>query len=145
MVAIVTNRIYPDEPCYGLFEGPDHGRWVQKIFVIRSDSIARWQKDLGPEENYERVMPLLMPSFGDDSVAQLQAFAEKNRQDDYWAKRRDEMLAASTLVQDHLDLLEQDLLLKANRSVFGPKVNVQRFRHPGQYAARRIKEKLNGN
>ena len=140
MVAIIASNVHPDEPCYGLYEGPDHGRWVQKVFVTRSDSIARYQIDLGPEENYARITPLLMPSQGDDTVAQLQAFAEKNRYDTHWANRRDEMLSESTLIEDHLRLLDEETKQLFNKSVFGPAVSVQRNHIPRNSATRALKE-----
>jgi len=145
MVAIITNRIYPDEPCYGLFEGAEHGRWIQKVFVNRNDSIARWQKDYGPEELYERVVPILIPSFGENTVAQLQELAEKNRHDTYWANRRDEMLAESTLIKDHMDLLEQETANLLNKTVLGPRVRVQRNANNRQSIQRYLKERINGN
>ena len=145
MVAIIASNIHPDEPCFGLYEGPDHGRWVQKVFVIRSDSIARYQTDLGPEENYSRITPLLMPSQGDDTVAQLQVFAEKNRHDTHWADRRDEMLSESTLVEDHLRLLDEETKQLLNKSVFGPSVTVQRNHIPRDSATRALKERVNGS
>lgn len=126
MVAIVTDRIYPDEPCHGLFEGEDHGRWVQKVWVIRGDTIARYQTDLGPIEDFDMVVPLVMPSQGDDTVAELQAHAEKNRHDRYWSNRGKEMLAESTLVEDHLRLLDEETKQVLNKSVFGPAISVQR-------------------
>lgn len=119
---ILVNVVHPDEPCYGLFEGPDRGRWVQKVWVVRGDALARLQTDYGAAENFSRIQPLIMPSDGENSVAELQYHAEKNRQDDYWARRRDEMLASSTLIPDVINQIER----QARPSVFGPAVSVER-------------------
>lgn len=137
MVAIVTDRIYKDEPCYGLFEGEEKGRWVQKVWVVRDDCIARYQLDLGPASDFEDVVALVMPSQGDDTVAELQAYAEKNRHDHYWSNRSKEMLSESTLIEDHLRLLDQETKTLLNQSVFGPGVSVQRNAVPRQLIARR--------
>ena len=129
---IVTDHIFPDEPAWGLFEGPRNVprkgfRWVQAVYVIRGDSIAEYLEDLGAAEDYSRAQPIILPSpDGCNTVAQLQEFAEKNRHDTYWANRADEMLAGSTLIKDHLRQFEQDREVVANRSHFGPTVRSQR-------------------
>lgn len=149
-VKLVTDYILPDEPAWGLFEGPvmmpqpgraieDH--WVQDIKVVRNDKIAHYIRDFGPAENYEHVTPLLMPSFGDDTVAQLQAWAEKNRYDNFWQKRREEMLAGSTLIADVLRQAEMDHEMINSRSVFGPAISVQRGVYPRQDVWRRWRDK----
>ena len=135
---IVTTAVFPGEPCHGLFEGPENGRWVQKVFVVRGDTIAKYQIDLGPEEDFASVTPIVIPGFGDDSVAALQYFAEKNRTDDYWAKRAEEMLAGSTLIADHVRQAEIDHAVIRNRSVFGPGYAVQRNGYDSTVAARKI-------
>ncbi len=137
---LVTNYIIPDEPCFGLFEGPCmvpnllgiSERWVQDIKVIRGDRIHHYVTDLGPASEYPTVQPLMMPSLGDDSVAQLQEYADRNRQDDYWAKRSEEMLAESTLIQDHVNQREEIREIVRNRSVFGPMHTTQRNEYPQQ-------------
>ena len=141
----VALSVHKDEGCYGLFEGPRQGRWVQVIRVVRGDRLAHYTLDLGPAEAYDGVTPLLMPSYGDDTVGQLQAHAEKNRHDTYWAKRREEMLAESTLIPDILRQEEQLLQVKANRSAFGPGRSVQRNVYPRQAVDRKLKEKWRGN
>ena len=145
MVSIVTPKIYMDEPCYGLAEVPENGRRILKVFVIRDDAIARWQQDLGPESDYEDIMPLIMPSMGDYTVGQLLEYAQKNRQDKYWANRRKEMLSESTLIEDHLRLLDNGTRQLFNQSVFGPAISVQRNRTNRQAMTRHLKERLNGN
>lgn len=81
-------------------------RWVQTVFVVRGDTIAAHTTDYGPAENFKNVTPLMMPSFGDDTVAQLREHADRNRLDTYWQQRAQEQLAESTLIRDHLDQLE---------------------------------------
>ena len=157
---IVTDRVVPDEPCHGLAEGPlampypegpgVRQRWVQRVFVIRDDAIAKYLWDIGPVEDYEdTVMPILMPSFGENTVAELQAHAEKNRHETKYMDRRREMMAESTLVQDAVAEVERRYLAKSNRSIIGPHLRVQRGAWPDQTAVRalrdRVKERKNGH
>lgn len=112
---IEAAMVHPDEPAYGLREEPrlmpgpngsSSWRWIQTVFVIRGDAIAAHTTDFGPAENFNLVTPLMMPSFGDDTVAQLREHAEKNRYDTYWQKRAEEQLENSTLIQDAIAQLE---------------------------------------
>jgi hypothetical protein len=134
----VTNAIDPNEPCYGLWEGyemaPVPGapngatdwRWIQKVFVVRGDTISKFITDFGPSEDFEMVTPIFLPNEGTDSVAVLQAMAEKNRHDHYWQTRAKEQLEQSTLITD---LIEQEAKIHAiirNRTVSGPIVTNQR-------------------
>ncbi len=126
-------------PSHGLFEGPRSipgkgKRWIQAIYVIRDDTIAEYTQDLGPVSDYERIQPMFIPGFGDDTVAQVQELAEKNRHDEYWANRVDEMLAESTLVKDHLQQLEQNREIVLNRSRFGLGGSTQRNGYPRKAA-----------
>lgn len=147
---IMVSSVGPDEPCYGLFEAPmtvvmpdgsTRRRWIQRLRVNRGDRMAYYEEDLGDADDFKTVTPLAMPSFGDDTVAELRAYAEKNRHDDYWTKRAAEMLASSTLVEDHLRQLEILREIRANRSVLGPGLNVQRNEFPLEEVTRTIKEK----
>jgi hypothetical protein len=124
-------------------------RWVQRVFVIRDDAIAKYLWDIGPVEDYEdRVTPILMPSFGENTVAELQAHAERNRHTDKYIRRRQEMAAESTLVEDAIAEVERRYLAKSNRTIIGPHVSVQRGGWPAQTATRvlrdRVKERTNG-
>ena len=112
---IETFFVRHDEPCHGLREeprlmpGPNGStswRWTQTVFVIRGDTIAAHTTDLGPAETFKDVTPLMMPSFGDDTVAQLREHAEKNRHDTYWQKRAQAQMAESTLVRDHIEQID---------------------------------------
>ena len=94
-------------------------RWIQTVFVIRGDAIAAHTTDYAPAENFQHVTPLMMPSFGDDTVAQLREHAEKNRHDTYWQDRAAEQLANSTLISDHLDqvLMKHEYARRNHRTV----------------------------
>lgn len=142
---IVTPVVHPDEPCYSLREGPRGGRWVQAVYIIRGDAIAEWTKDYGPAEDYERIQSLIIPSFGENTVAQLQEWAEKNRHDDYWARRSDEMLAGSTLIQDVIRQDEECRQQIRNRSVIGPHFTRQRNLYSQERTRRLLKEMTHGN
>ncbi|KKL20196.1 hypothetical protein LCGC14_2457890 [marine sediment metagenome] len=136
---IVTQSISKDEPCHGLYDGPRNiprkgHRWVQAVYVIRDDAIAEYLEDIGPASDYARIQPMMIPSFGENTVAQLQEFALKNRHDEYWAKRVDEMLAESTLIEDHLRQFEVDREVIRNRSHFGPGIAAQRNGYPRKAA-----------
>lgn len=95
-------------------------RWVQKVKVVRDDRLAEFATDFGPAEDFEHIPPLFIPSFGDDSVAQLQEMAEHHRHDLKWAKRREEMVAESTLIKDILRREEEKREWAVRRSRFGP-------------------------
>lgn len=136
---ILTDYVLPDEPCHGLYDGPRNiprqgKRWIQAIYVIRGDVIAEYSQDLGPASDYPRIQPMAIPSFGENTVAQLQEFAERNRHDEYWANRVDEMLAESTLIEDHLRQLEVNHHVIRNRSQFGPQHAFQRNGYPRKAA-----------
>ena len=130
---IVTSYVTRDEPCWGLYDGPRQvpklgHRWVQAVYVIRGDAVAEYLADIGPTEDYERIQPMMIPSFGENTVGQLQEFAAKNREDEYWANRSDEILAGSTLIKDHIDQEFEKQELRRMRSHFGPLTSVQRNR-----------------
>lgn len=84
-------------------DGTQSWRWVQTVFVVRGDAIAAYTTDFGPAENFANVTPLMMPSFGDDTVAQLREYADKNRHDTYWQDKAKEQQAHSTLIRDITD------------------------------------------
>ena len=129
------------EPCHGLQEFPKDGVWVQRTFVIRDGQLACFQKVIGPATDYERVQPLLMPSFGENTVAEMQYWGEKNRNDTYWADRSAQMLEEATLIRDHINQLEEMTMVRLNRSVLGPHQSTQRIGYPREAAQRRFKEK----
>ena len=142
---ILTDHVDPAEKAYGIYEGPamveGQNHWVQDVTVIRADRRAHFVKDFGPAENFEHVTPIMMPSMGEDSVAELQFWCEKNRHDSYWYKRSLELQEGSTLVADHVRQIEQFRELIANRSVFGPRIKVQRDGYPHETVMRDYRER----
>lgn len=140
---IVTTRIHRDEPCYGLWEGPKGGRWIQRVFIMRGDAIAKFETDYGPVEDFKDATEVIYPSFGENSVGQLQEMAERDRHSDKWAKRGRELLAESTLIPDILRQEETLLDVVRNRSTFGPGISVQRNDFPREAVSNKHKEKRN--
>ena len=139
---VVTQRVHPDEPAYGLYEGPKGGRWVQRVFVLRGDRIAKFETDFGPASDFPDASEIIYASYGDDSVGQLQELAERDRHSDKWAKRRREMQAESTLIKDILEAEEALLEARRNRSHFGPGISVQRIDFPREAVHQKQKERL---
>lgn len=147
---IVTDRVYPDEPCWGLREGPRtvHSltgtakHWVQAVYVIRGDAVAEYTTDYGPAENFKDSTEVIYPSFGENSVAQLQELAERDRYSDKWARRRREMQAESTLIADILRQEEIIMEVKRNRSQFGPAISIQRIDFPREAVRTQQRERL---
>ena len=130
MASIITHRVHPDEPCHGLYEGPKGGRWIQRVFVLRGDRIAKFETDFGPASDFPDATEIIYASYGDDSVGQLQELAERDRHSDKWAKRRREMQAESTLIADILRQEEMMMEVRRNRSHFGPGISIQRIDFP---------------
>ena len=138
---IPTLMVHPDEECHGLWEGPRKGRWIQAIYVIRGDTVAEWTHDYGPASQYKDIQPIMMPSYGENSVAQLQEHADKNREDTYWADRVKTMKGESTLIADVIQQDEEMKLQIKNKTVIGPYRTVQRTLHSQQKVREAIKEK----
>lgn len=113
---IVTHYVHPDEPCFGLREGPrmvqvfprgQEWHWVQQIFILRDDCIAKYEQDFGDADNFLDIQPLVLVCDGqDDTVGEAQEEATKNRHDTYWAKRARELQDSSTLIEDHIKQIE---------------------------------------
>jgi len=149
---VVADRIFPSEPCWGLQEGPEQRvvhpnggqemRWVQRLWVIRGDRKAKFETDFGPASDFPDATPVIYPSFGENTVAQLQWLAERDRHSDKWAKRRKEMRAESTLIADILRQEEIMMEVRRNRSQFGPLTSVQRIDFPHEAVRQRQKERL---
>ncbi len=140
---IVAVTVHSDEPCWGLWEGPKRGRWIQRVFVIRDDAVAKYEVDLGSLEFWPDATEIMYPSFGENSVGQLQEMAEADRHSDKWAKHRQRVAAESTLIPDILRDEEIKLDVIANRSNFGPGVSVQRNDFPREATNNKLKEKRN--
>ena len=154
---IITDYVVPDEGCWGLLEGPvtmPHGkgfqrRWVQRVFVIRDDAIAKYQVDLGSADYWEeRALPQAIAGMGDDTVAELQEWAERDRNKGKMWQFVQQQREESTLIEDSIAGLEQEFLAKRNKTIIGPHVFSQRGEYPRQFAQRelrsRVKERING-
>jgi hypothetical protein len=127
---LITYFVSPNEPAFNLFEGPtqvpqqdgstaDH--WVQDIVVIRNDQRAHYLTDFGPVEDFEMVTPIIVPSpLGENTVQELQFWAEKNRHDTYWQEVAARQRAESTLIQDVINHRFQIHEMIHNRSQIGP-------------------------
>ncbi len=138
----ITRRVHPDEPCHGLHQRVRNGRLIEQIFVVRGDAIAKFETDYGPASGFPDFTETIYPSFGENSVGQLQEMAERDRHSDKWAKRGKESLAESTLIPGILRQEEALLDVRANRSIFGPGISVQRNDFPREAVIN--KEKRNG-
>lgn len=133
---IITDKVHPDEPCWGYYVGPqarpgppgedDQVRMIEWVFVIRGDAIAKYERDLGPADDYPYVPPLKMPSWGENPVGLMQWHGERHIHDPKWAQMIQEYKAESTLFRDILRQEEQRHELINNRSNFGPAGNFQR-------------------
>lgn len=132
---IVTQFVLPDEKAWAYFTGPkpmpgypedDNPRMIEQVFVIRDDSIAKWERDFGPADDFPYVPPMFMPSFGEESVASLQWHGERHRNDPKWAKRIKELKESSTLFADVIRQEEQRSEIIRNLTVVGPHVTIQR-------------------
>jgi len=113
---IVTDRIHKDEPCWGLWEGRKGGRWIQRVFIVRGDAVAKFETDYGPISKWPDAVEIIYPSFGENSVGQLQELAERDRHSDKWAKRGRERLAGSTLIADILR--QEEILIDVKARVY---------------------------
>ncbi len=82
-----------------------------------------------------------MPSAGDDTVAELQYWAAKNRTDHYWHNVSEEMKSESTLMQDAAKEYLQIEEIRHNRSVFGPAQTTQRNDWDTRRNAEKVKAK----
>jgi hypothetical protein len=128
----------------GLHQRVRGGRLIEQIFVVRGDAIAKYETDYGPSSDFPDFTETIYPSpLGENSVAQLQEMAECDRHSDKWAKRRREMQAESTLVKDILRQEETLLNVRANRSIIGPAITVQRNDFPREAVNAKFKEKRN--
>ena len=110
---------------------------------MRGDTIAKFETDYGPITKWPDATETIYPSFGENSVGQLQELAERDRHSDKWAKYRKELQEGSTLISDILRQEEELLDVVANRSKFGPGVSTQRNDFPREAVQGKYKEKRN--
>ncbi len=150
---ILAAEVYPDEPAYGIRErvvtipmpdGSQQRRWVQSVFVIRGDAIACYDTDCGPAEQFAHVAPLYMPSFGDDTVAQLREEALRHRASTFPRQHLERVQHESTLMQDVVTRMEERSQEIRNRSVIGPHLTKQRGGYSQERTQRILKEKTHG-
>jgi hypothetical protein len=133
-ILIVADKVAPQEECHGGREGPENCYihyqrcWIQKVYVIRGDEIAVHETDFGAAENYEDlgISPMIIPSFGENSVSEVQYLLDQNRHDNYWAKRSQELQEGSTLMRDIVSQIEEIEQVRRNVSIFGPVQTTQR-------------------
>ena len=125
---IITQNVLKDEPCYGLFTGPrmmpgydKNPRMVEFVFVVRDDAIAKFERDFGAYDDWGfYVPPMMIPSDGENTVAQLMDMGERHRHDQKWDKRMREYKESSTLFSDVIRQEQEQHEFITNRSIFGP-------------------------
>lgn len=137
---IVTLWVHPDEECHGLFEGPRNGRWITAVYVIRGDAIAEHVIDHGPEIEFCKIPPMMMPSFGENRVGEMLEWGERHRHDTRWWDRAQEMKAESTLIRDVMNQEEDRIEAIHNRTQLGPYQNTQRNDYSRTANQRRFNE-----
>lgn len=128
----VTLWVHKDEPAWSIREvnlvrPPDYQwhRW-QIVVVVRNDELAEYWTDLGLRHPGD-APPCEIPSLGEHTVAEVMDLAEHYRlQDVYFKQRLREQAAASTLIPDYLNQLEERWKIINNQSVFGPGYKTQR-------------------
>lgn len=138
---IVTDRISPDELCWGLKEedryitasdGKASLHRVQCVYVLRGDSIAEYTTDLGPASRWHGVPGLkLLTTAGpndtpEDRVGEVMEEAERSRGDAFERDLRAHVVGESTLIRDYWQEKEENRKRIANQSHFGPRYTKQR-------------------
>jgi hypothetical protein len=119
---------------------------VQTVFVVRGDAMAKYEINYGPSSDFPGIPPLILnPGIPSDSVASLQDWADRHREDQRWAKREEEWKAESTLIRDVLDQHDEVMEVIRNRSVIGPAITKQRIDYPAEAVSRRFFEQRDAN
>lgn len=137
---IVTTFLIPNEVCWGLWQGPENGRWLEKLFVVRGDTIAKYVTDCGPASAFEGIPVEVVPGDEETTVAEFRYEAERHRHSTFARDHLARVAAESTLVADVRRNREARRQYIKNRSVFGPFHTVQRNIYPSSIAQRRIRE-----
>lgn len=123
-----------DEPVYGIQESYARNREgvtdhrYQVLLMPRGDVLSGFWTDLGPAEKFlmdiggerELAPPYYQPVLGEHSVAECLEMADVGRMDDFAMQLLQRDIAESTLFADYLRLIEEDLAVVRNRSMFGP-------------------------
>ncbi len=123
---IITTFLIPNEVCMGSRQGPLNGRWIERIWVVRGDTIARYETDCGPAENFARIAEVIIPGDGETTVDEFRHEAERHRNDLRWANHLERVRFESTLMADVNAQREERREYIENRSVFGPHQTTQR-------------------
>ncbi len=114
----------------GLHQRMRGGRLIEQVFVVRGDAIAKFETDYGSASDWPNFTETVYPSFGENTVGQLQELAERDRHSSKWADYQRELLAESTLIADVLRTEEEKIEVVRNRSHFGLGRSVQRIDFP---------------
>jgi len=129
-----------NEPVYGVQESYGHAkdgtehRW-QVLLMPRGDHLAGFWWDLGPttqflmeyaEGDMRPAPPYFQPILLEHSVAECVEMAEHARMDDFAQRLLKQQISESTLFKDYARLIEQDIAIVKNRSVYGPGGKTQR-------------------
>lgn len=123
---IITTFLVPNEVCMGMRQGPRDGRWVEMIWVVRGDTIAKYMTDCGPVENFPHIFEQIIPGDGETTVTEFQHEAERHRHDLWAWEHQQRVRAESTLFADVNRQREERREYIDNRSVFGPYQKTQR-------------------
>ena len=119
------------------------------MFVRRWDDTAKNRGDTCPVEDDEHdTLPMMSPSFGENTASQLQEGFGRDRHNSRYIQRMREMQDESTLVQDVIDGIEQRYRQKTNKTVSGPEGMTQRGSWSRTTAERvlrqRVEDRKNG-
>lgn len=122
---VETNPLHPDEPCHALCElnlqAPDYGapHRYQLVCVVRGDA-KRWVRiDMGLSADWDATEFRVVADGDGDSVASVQAQADRIRDDMYWRKFLREEQEASTLIPDLINWTEESIKRKRRVSTMG--------------------------
>lgn len=153
----VVFAVDPNEPVIAMQEtygrnkeGTGDHRY-QVMILPRGNVACTFWTDLGPAENFKiavgensyQTPPYFQLVLMEHSVAECMSMAEHGRNDDFAVKLLDEQVNESDLFDQYYKLIEQDLAIVRNRSVFGPGGVTQRNGYSA-IAARMQQERLNG-
>lgn len=130
---IEESPLHPDEPIYGLAEldlqPPDmkaHHRY-QLLQVLRGEGLRWVRVDMGLSSDWPSADQFRVVTNPDgDTVASVQAFADRRREDMYWQKFLAEEAAANTLISDAIHWAEERRKRLLRQSTLGPAFMKQR-------------------
>lgn len=137
---IITTFVLPNEVCQGMRQGPVGDRWLERIWVVRGDTIARYETDRGPASAYERIAEEIIPGDGETTVAEFMDEAERHRHDLFAWNHLQRVKAESTLVEDVNRMREVRREYIANRTVSGPYFTIQRNFYNQENAWRKYRD-----